>query len=220
MERFHERAHAGAVLAAKLAPLAVGWVEPVVLAIPRGGVPVADVVARRIGADLDVLGVEKIGAPWNPEFAVGAVGEGEALWLDEEMTSRLDPSMLAAAIDAERRELVVKLADVRRIRPRIELSGRTVIVVDDGIATGSTVRAALLALECERPARRVLAVPVGPPETLEELTRAADQVVCPLRPAYFQAVGLWYEHFDQVGQREVLQIFGRRRQERLAGDVE
>lgn len=212
MDRFRDRAHAGAVLAGELASIAAAWPWPVVLGIPRGGVPIADVVARRLDADLDVLGVEKIGAPWNPEFAVGAVGEGDALWLDDEMVSRLDAGLLAATIEAERRELAAKLADVRRIQPRIEVSGRTVIVVDDGVATGSTVRAALLALAGERPSRRVLAVPVGPPDTIADLAEAADDVVCPLRPAHFQAVGLWYERFDQVSQQQVLKIFERRRQ--------
>lgn len=211
MERFHDRAHAGARLAAELKPIAVDWPSPVVLGIPRGGIAVADVVASELDADLDVLGVEKIGAPWNPEFAVGAVGEGGALWLDEELKARLEPELLARAIDRERQELAEKLAEVRRIRPRIELAGRTAIVVDDGVATGSTVRAALLALERERPARRVLAVPVGPPETLAQLREVADDVVCPVRPKLFQAVGLWYERFEQVSQQQVLEIFERRR---------
>lgn len=210
MDRFVDREHAGAALAAELSVRVAGWPTPVVLGIPRGGVVVADVVARRLGAELDILGVEKIGAPWNPELAVGAVGEGGALWIDPEISRHVDPAALTRAIERERAELRDKLADVRRLRPRIELTGRTAIVVDDGIATGSTVRAALLALEGVHPARRVLAVPVGPPETLADLADAADDIICPLQPPVFRAVGLWYETFEQTSQQQVLEVFARR----------
>lgn len=210
MDRFIDREHAGAALAAELSGRAVDWPAPVVLGIPRGGVVVADVVARELGAELDVLGVEKIGAPWNPELAVGAVGEGGALWIDPEISRYVDPAVLTRAIERERAELSDKLADVRRLRPRIELAGRTAIVVDDGIATGSTVRAALLALEGVQPARRVLAVPVGPPDTLADLAGLADDIVCPLQPPVLRAVGLWYESFGQTSQQQVLEVFERR----------
>jgi putative phosphoribosyl transferase len=210
MERYIDRRDAGARLAAELAAVVTDWPAPVVLGIPRGGVVVADVVARELELDLDVLGVEKVGAPWNPELAVGAVGEGDALWIDPEMAAYVDAIVLEQAIERERAELAGKLADVRQIRPRIELRERAAIVVDDGIATGSTVRAALLALEGEEPALRVLAVPVGPPETIAELRRVADAVFCPLQPSYFRAVGVWYESFDQTSQREVLRVFERR----------
>ena len=185
--------------------------SPVVLGIPRGGVVVADIVAREFDAELDVIAVEKLGAPWNPELAVGAVGEGEAMWIDAKLAKRVGVSKLACTIEAERAELVKKLADIRRIQPRIDLEGRTTIIVDDGVATGSTVRAALLALERAKPARRILAVPVGSPETLTELEEVADVVVCPLRPPYFRAVGSWYEAFGQVSQAEVLEIFHQRK---------
>ena len=185
--------------------------SPVVLGIPRGGVVVADIVAREFDAELDVIAVEKLGAPWNPELAVGAVGEGEAMWIDAKLAKRVGVSKLACTIEAERAELVKKLADIRRIQPRIDLEGRTTIIVDDGVATGSTVRAALLALERTKPARRILAVPVGSPETLTELEEVADVVVCPLRPPYFRAVGSWYEAFGQVSQAEVLEIFHQRK---------
>ena len=184
--------------------------SPVVLGIPRGGVVVADIVAREFDAELDVIAVEKLGSPWNPELAVGAVGEGEAMWIDAKLAKRVGVSKLACTIEAERAELVKKLADIRRIQPRIDLEGRTTIIVDDGVATGSTVRAALLALERAKPARRILAVPVGSPETLTELEEVADVVVCPLRPPYFRAVGSWYEAFGQVSQAEVLEIFHQR----------
>jgi predicted phosphoribosyltransferase len=210
MDRFIDREHAGEALAAELSGCVAGWPAPVVLGIPRGGVVVADVVARLLGAELDVLGVEKVGAPWNAELAVGAVGEGGALWIDPEISADVDPAVLTRAIERERAELRDKLAEVRRVRPRIELTGRTAIVVDDGIATGSTVRAALLALEGVHPARRVLAVPVGPPQTLAELAAVADDIVCPLQPSPFRAVGLWYETFGQTSQQQVLEVFARR----------
>lgn len=210
MDRFIDRRDGGARLAEELEGRIEAWPAPVVLGIPRGGIVVADVVARSLGLELDVLGVEKIGAPWNPELAVGAVGEGDVLWIDPEMSRHVEPELLQGAIERERVELAQKLADVRRVRPRIDVAGRTAIVVDDGVATGSTVRAALLALESERPALRVLAVPVGPPETLSALARVADELVCPLRPSYFRAVGLWYDAFEQTSQQQVLEVFERR----------
>ena len=211
MRRFRDRRDAGAQLAEELAGTIGTISAPVVLGVPRGGVVVAEVVAVRLGAELDVLGVEKIGAPWNPELAVGAVGEGDALWIDKQLVAGIDPKALELSIQRERAELEQKLAGVRAVWPRVDLTGRTVIVVDDGIATGSTVRAGLMALERAMPARRILAVPVGPPETLAKLELIADSVVCPLRPVGFSAVGQWYEVFDQTPQGEVITIFERRR---------
>ena len=211
MKRFRDRSDAGECLADALVAELGESSSPVVLGVPRGGVVVADRVADKLGAELDVLGVEKVGAPWNPELAIGAVGEGDALWVDEELASRVGRDVLERTIARERSELEHKLASVRARWPRIELAGRDAIIVDDGVATGSTVRAALMALENAAPARRVLAVPVGPPSTLAELEYIADLVICPLRPSFFQAVGLWYEVFDQVSQDEVLATFERRR---------
>ena len=211
MERFRDRRQAGTRVAMELADKVDIGPSPVVLGIPRGGVVVADIVAREFDAELDVIAVEKLGSPWNPELAVGAVGEGEAMWIDAKLAKRVGVSKLACTIEAERAELVKKLADIRRIQPRIDLEGRTTIIVDDGVATGSTVRAALLALERAKPARRILAVPVGAPQTLAQLEEVADVVVCPLKPPYFQAVGSWYEVFGQVSQAEVLEIFQQRK---------
>ncbi|MEE3273715.1 MAG: phosphoribosyltransferase family protein [Acidobacteriota bacterium] len=211
MERFRDRRQAGTRVAEELADKVDIGPSAVVLGIPRGGVVVADVVARELDAELDVIAVEKLGSPWNPELAMGAVGEEEAMWIDAKVAEQVEVSMLACTIEAERAELVQKLADIRRIQPRIDLDGRTTIIVDDGVATGSTIRAALLALERAKPARRILAVPVGSPETLAELEEVADVVVCPLRPPYFRAVGSWYEAFGQVSQAEVLEIFHQRK---------
>ena len=211
MERFRDRRQAGIRVAEELADKVDIGPSAVVLGIPRGGVVVADVVAREFDAELDVIAIEKLGSPWNPELAMGAVGEGEAMWIDAKVAEQVGASVLACTIEAERAELVQKLADIRRIQPRIDLDGRTTIIVDDGVATGSTIRAALLALERAKPARRILAVPVGSPETLAELEEVADVVVCPLRPPYFRAVGSWYEAFGQVSQAEVLEIFHQRK---------
>ena len=211
MERFRDRRQAGTRVAEELADKVDIGPSAVVLGIPRGGVVVADVVAREFDAELDVIAVEKLGSPWNPELAMGAVGEEEAMWIDAKVAEQVEVSMLACTIEAERAELVQKLADIRRIQPRIDLDGRTTIIVDDGVATGSTIRAALLALERAKPARRILAVPVGSPETLAELEEVTDVVVCPLRPPYFRAVGSWYEAFGQVSQAEVLEIFQQRK---------
>ena len=211
MERFRDREQAGIRVAEELVEKVDIGSSPVFLGIPRGGVVVADVVASEFDAELDVIAVEKVGAPWNPELALGAVGEGEAIWIAAEFAKQVDPAVLACMIETERAELAKNLADVRCIQPRINLAGRTAIVVDDGVATGSTVRAALLALERAEPERRILVVPVGSPQTLTELEEVADVVVCPLRPPCFRAVGSWYDVFGQVSQMEVLEIFERRR---------
>jgi putative phosphoribosyl transferase len=206
MLRFRDRRDAGEKLAKELAVVLQDISDAIVLGIPRGGVVVGDVVATRLGLPLDVIAVEKVGAPWNPELAVGAVGEGDALWLDEGLVASLDPNELEAAIERERRELDTKLASIRAVRSYQPLEGRTVVVVDDGIATGATIRAALLALRGARPAASILAVPVGPPETISALTAVADTLVCPLQPAAFYAVGQWYATFGQVSTPEVLSI--------------
>ncbi len=216
MRRFRDRQDAGNRLAAELAGTIGNGSPPVILGVPRGGVVVADVVAVCLGAELDVLGVEKVGAPWNPELAVGAVGEGDALWIDEQLAASVDPKTLELSIQRERVELGHKLAGVRAVWPRVDLTGRTVVVVDDGIATGATVRAGLMALEQAAPARRILAVPVGPPRTLAKLEQIADAVVCLLRPEGFAAVGHWYEVFGQTSTEEVIAIFERRRETNLS----
>ncbi len=209
MVRFRDRRDAGERLAAALTPVLQDVTDAIILGIPRGGVVVGDIVADKLGLSLDIVAVEKVGAPWNPELAVGAVGEGDALWLDESLVSMLAPGKLDEAIERERRELGIKLESIRRVRSRQPLEGRTVVVVDDGIATGSTVRAALLALRGARPAACILAVPVGPPETIVDLAGVADSLVCPMQPASFCAVGQWYETFGQVSTPEVLAILER-----------
>lgn len=180
--------------------------DPVVLALPRGGVTVGQEVARALEAPLDVLVVRKIGAPFQKEFGVGAIaGDDEPLFnegaLDQLGLSRAD---LAETIERERAELHRREQLYRQGRPAPDLRGRTVIVVDDGLATGATARAAVRAVRRQVPERIVLAVPVCSQEASDLLRAEADEVVCLYRPLSFMAVGLWYEHFDQVSDQEVL----------------
>jgi putative phosphoribosyl transferase len=206
---FRNRTEAGLALARRLVST-VGTGPVVVLALPRGGVPVAAEVARALGAPLDLLLVRKIGAPQQPELAVAAVVDGDPpdLVVDEE-TSALTGVDRAQIARWARRELP-ELARRRHVylsgRAPLPLAGQTAIVVDDGIATGTTVRAALKALRRRRPARIVLAVPVAPPATLAALRAEADEVVCLAQPEPFQAIGLHYADFHQVDDDEVLAI--------------
>jgi len=207
VKAFTDRSEAGRALAARLAAMAIAP-PVVVLALPRGGVPVAAEVARALGAPLDLLLVRKIGAPWQPELAVAAVVDGDPpdIVVDE-LTSR----MSGVDRDYIDREAGRELQEIRR-RRQVYLAGRkpvpvagaTVIVVDDGVATGTTVRAALKALRRRRPGRIVLAVPVAPRETVVELQAEADEVVCLAQPEPFHAIGLHYADFHQVPDSEVL----------------
>ena len=205
--RFTDRRHAGAVLARHLQHLA-GRHDLVVLALPRGGVPVANEVARALGAPMDVFVVRKLGMPGHPELAMGAIASGGVRVMNEEVFTWYRPS--AAAIEAVTRTELTELERRERAyrdgRPPVPIEGRTVILIDDGLATGSTMRAAVLAIRRLRPARVVVAVPVGAPETCEALRAIADDVVCALMPEPFSAVGLWYIDFSQTTDDEVRQL--------------
>lgn len=214
--RFEDRAEAGSRLAAQLAALTPN--RPLILAIPRGGVVVAEPVARALRAPLDVMVVRKIGAPANPELAVGAVAPGPEVLLDQDMLRRLrlDEDALRPQIAHAVAELEERTARYGVNIPA-DLTGRTVILVDDGVATGHTAQAALLLLRRRRPERLILAVPVGPPQTLARLRAAADAVVSLLEPPYFYAVGQFYRRFPQVEDDQVMSILTRLRR---AGGVE
>jgi predicted phosphoribosyltransferase len=179
--------------------------DPLVLGIPRGGVVVAAVIARALGGELGVLTAVKVRAPHNPELAVGAVTPDGAAHLDE--------SLLAAlGVDESARQLVVAaaVAEVQRRQavfgPVPTTTGRTVVVTDDGVATGATLRAALDHAARSGPARLVCALPVGPPETIAGLASVVDEMVCPLQPRWFGAVGEFYADFSQVSDAEVLAL--------------
>ncbi|MBK9362095.1 MAG: phosphoribosyltransferase [Rubrivivax sp.] len=204
---FIDRADAGRQLAARLA------LEPlpppiVVLALPRGGVPIGTEVARRLGAPLDLLLVRKIGAPWQRELAVAAVveGDGPEVVIDEETlaASGASPAYVQQQAKLEWREIERRRARYLQGRARPALAGATVVVVDDGIATGTTVRAALQALRRRAPGRLVLAVPVAPRDTLAWLAGEVDQLVCLATPEPFHAVGPHYRDFHQVEDDEVI----------------
>ncbi len=208
---FSDRTEAGEALAEALAEAAPK--DPVVLALPRGGVPVALPVARALGAPLDLLLVRKIGMPGQSELAAGALVEGEpprAVYNEEllRMTG-LSEADFAQEV-AEKEE---EITERRRLwlegRAPVSLDGRTAVVVDDGIATGATVRAALAGLRARAPAEIWLAVPVAPPDTLRALRPLADRVICLETPEHFRAVGLHYRHFPQVSNAEVGEMLRR-----------
>ncbi|HET7583477.1 MAG TPA: phosphoribosyltransferase [Gemmatimonadaceae bacterium] len=208
--RFRDRAEAGRVLAAELMPYASP--RTVVLALPRGGVPVGYEVARALGAPLDVFVVRKLGLPGHEELAMGAIASGGTRIINEDVVREFgitDPE-LAAVAAAEERELERRERRYRDDRPRADVRGRTVILVDDGLATGSTMRAAVAALRQDQPDRIIVAVPVAARETCALLRREADGVICAVTPEPFHAVGLWYEDFTQTSDDEVRALLARR----------
>lgn len=207
---FRDRQDAGRQLGLRLLHLKDQEPPPVVLGLPRGGVVVAAEIARELNALLDVLVVRKLGAPLQPELALGAVTDGgePRYVLNEDLVSALgvDEDYLNAEIDSQFREVKRRQDEYRHGRPAAPIEGRTIIIVDDGIATGATVRAGIAALKKMSPQRIVLAVPVAPPESLEVLERDVDEVVCISAPAVFLAVGRFYENFDQTTDEEVIDL--------------
>ncbi|WP_149183749.1 phosphoribosyltransferase [Streptomyces sp. TRM49041] len=208
--RFEDRRDAGRRLGERVHELAIGqaWPDPVVLALPRGGVPVAAEVARALGAPMDVLVARKIGLPGQPEVGIGAIA-GEAPPIFDERALRMlgiTPDELGADVARERNEVHRCEALYRRGHPAPDLRDRAVVLVDDGLATGVTARAAVHLLRDEEPARVILAVPVGDRRAAAELRPEVDDLVCLSQPPDFRAVGLWYEDFDQVSDDEVLHL--------------
>ncbi|WP_027460506.1 phosphoribosyltransferase [Deinococcus murrayi] len=201
---FQHRRDAGEQLAARLRERGL-WPNSTVLALPRGGVPVGAEVARALGAPLDVFVVRKLGLPGYEEVAMGAVASGGVRVLNEDLLRRagVSPNALAAAEARERAELARREQLYRGGRPPVPLAGRTAVVVDDGVATGATMRAGLEALRALGPARIVVAVPVAPPGTARALAALADELVCLLTPPDFMAVGQFYGDFTQTTDEEV-----------------
>lgn len=207
---FTDRADAGRRLAARLEPYRRDRNDqPVVIGLPRGGVVVAAEVARLLEAPLDVVVVRKLGAPDYPEFAIGAIARGETVLNEEIDPASLPPGYLDRVIATETRELERREALYRGGRAAVPVAGRTVLVVDDGLATGSTAAAAVRALRHAGARRIVLAVPVAAPDSAQRLARLADEVVCLATPADFRAVSLWYRSFGQTSDEEVVELLQR-----------
>jgi len=217
--RYIDRRDAGRRLAVELGHLRdQSPPPPVVVALPRGGVPVADEIARALGAELDVLVARKLGAPGNPEFAIGAVAPG-VVYVDPVAEAlRVDPRYLLEAVEREQAEIRRREEAYREGRSPVDVANRTVILVDDGLATGATAVAAIRSLRRQDPARIVLAVPVGAPDSVETLRATADLVVCPLTPPFFRAVGEYYEDFSPTSDEEVRAILRQARTRRGGAD--
>ena len=214
---FQDRAEAGRKLAERLAHYS-NRPDVLILALPRGGVPVAFEVAEALKVPLDVLVVRKLGTPGQEELAMGAIASGGVRVLHDEVvrTWGISPREIEAITAKEQKELKRREQAYRGDRPFPDLHGRTLIVVDDGIATGTTMRAAITALAKQSPARLVVAVPVAPPSTYEELKREVRDVICLLMPEPFFGISLWYKRFPQTSDEEVRDLLERAARERSA----
>jgi len=216
---FGDRREAGRRLGERLTAFRAA--SPVILGLPRGGIPVAAEVARALDAPLDVLVVRKLGVPWHPELGFGAIGEGDVAVLDPEVVSMagIGPAEMEDVIRSERAELARRVDLYRGDRPPIPVQGRTVIVVDDGIATGGTVRAAIDVVRRRGAGHIVLAVPVAPPSTVQALRPLADEIVVLRSEEPFLAVGQFYEAFEQVTDEEVTRLLSQPAGEGHLGSV-
>jgi predicted phosphoribosyltransferase len=209
--RFRDRREAGAVLAEHL--IAYRGKGALVLGIPRGGVPVAAEVAGRLGGALDIVVARKLGSPVSEELAVGAVTANGGRFLNEELIRELGVSdaYLEAVTEEQRAEARRREARFRGARPKEPIEGRIAILVDDGLATGATMRAAVRSVRRQDPARLVVAVPVGSEEACADLAREADEVVCPIRPEPFWSVGTYYRDFAPTEDAEVQRLLAASR---------
>jgi putative phosphoribosyl transferase len=206
--RFRDRAHAGRCLGELLSTYR-GRTDVVVLALPRGGVPVGLEIARTLEAPLDVIIVRKLGVPGQEELAFGALAPGGATVLNSEVVRHLGrgvEKVIETVKERERAELERRESLYRGGRPRLELRGKVVILVDDGLATGASMRAAIAAAKEQEPARIVVAVPTAAPDTCASIRAEVDELVSPLMPRDFYAVSLWYENFEQLSDEEVREM--------------
>ncbi|HUV72700.1 MAG TPA: phosphoribosyltransferase [Anaerolineae bacterium] len=201
---FQDRREAGKALAGELASYEE-TPNMIVLGIPRGGVVVGHEIAKALGAPLDVYITRKIGAPHNPELAIGAVASDGTLLIDHQLVRRLDVSQdyVEQESDRQKQEILRRLAEYRGEGPSPELAGKVVILVDDGVATGATTLATIKAIKSQEPAKLILAVPVGPRDSIESLRQEVDELVCLHSPEVFWAVGAFYNVFDQTSDEEV-----------------
>lgn len=212
--QFANRVEAAGLLCRELAAHDVGGA--LILGIPRGGVVIADVIARVLGCDLDIVLTRKIGAPGNRELAVGAVSEDGKLFINEEIAAEVgaDDAYMAQEQTRQLEEIRVRHNRYRRVLPQAAPTGRTVVVVDDGVATGATMLATLWAVAAENPSRTIAAIPVGAPRVIDRLGREADEVVCLLATESLRSIGQFYETFEQVDDDEVLRILRAQRRRR------
>jgi putative phosphoribosyl transferase len=210
---FLNRVDAGQFLASRLQAYA-NHPGLLVLALPRGGVPVAYEVASALNASLDVFLVRKLGVPGHEELAMGAIASGGIRVLNDSVLQalHLGPEVINRVATREQEEIQRREREYRGSRPPDGIEGRTVLLVDDGLATGATMRAAAQAIQAQRPARLVVAVPVAARSTCEELRSLVDEIVCAVTPEPFHAVGLWYQDFSQTSDEEVRTLLARRRQ--------
>lgn len=207
---FKDRIEAGRLLARELKPYAE---RPgaLILALPRGGVPVAFEVAQALGIPLDLMVVRKLGLPGQEELAMGAVATGGIKVLNQALIQNLNISeaVLDSVVDKERKELERRERVYRGERPAPEINNRWIILVDDGLATGATMQAAVSALQQQKPAGIIVAIPVAPPDTVEKLRKEVDEVICLATPESFFAIGAWYEDFSQTSDEEVGGLLAR-----------
>jgi predicted phosphoribosyltransferase len=205
-EQFSDRVEAGKLLAAELQDCRQS--KPVVLGIPRGGVIIAAEIAHALETDLDIILTHKMGAPHNSELAIGSVCEDGTHFVVNDIAYSVgaDNRYIRQEKDRQMRELARKVKLYRAVLPKLALYDRVVIATDDGVATGSTMQAALWAIHREKPKKLILALPVGPPDTIVCLSNAADETVCLRTPLYFQAIGQFYQQFLQVEDDELLEI--------------
>ena len=209
--RFHDRAHAGRVLGGRLRSVHARTPNLLVLGLPRGGVPVAFEVARELDTPLDVILVRKLGVPGHEELAMGAIASGGVRVLNDTVVAELQigEEVIARAAAVEGAELERRERAYRGDRGPVEVAGQTVILVDDGLATGSTMKAAALAVRAQEPERLVVAVPVAAEQTCDEFRAEVDEIFCLLTPEPFHAVGLWYEDFTPTSDDEVRDLLAR-----------
>ena len=212
MDKFIDRRDAGRALTKELKDYA-NQQDVIILALPRGGVPVAYEIASALSLPLDVFIVRKLGVPGHEELALGAVASGGTVVFNQALLSQLNipQSAIEQVLQSEQQELARREIVYRGHKPFPSLTHKTIILVDDGIATGSTMRAAITALNQQKPARIIIAVPVAARSTYEEMRSLVDKIICPLQPIHFHAVGLWYEDFSQTSDDEVIEILNKTR---------